>query len=460
MYNTGLTACRRIRNPMLLLGTQRVNELGHLEVGGCDTVDLAQKFGTPLYVLDEADFRGKMRAYRNAFEQRYPRNEIAYASKALLCMAVARLVAEEGFHMDVASAGELYTAVKSGFPGDRLVLHGNNKSQLEVSMALEMGVGRVVVDNLNELNMLEAEAAAKGTVAPILLRVTPGIDPHTHKFISTGQEDTKFGLNITTGAAMEGIKKALEFEHIKLIGVHCHVGSQLLDTEAHEGAIDRMIGFMDDVRTETGVVLDELNIGGGLGIRYLEEHNPPSIEDYAEVICNTLKAALDSHNFPYPKLLQEPGRSIIGEAGLTLYTIGAIKEVPIVEEPGVKIYATTNGGLSDNPRPQLYDAVYTPLLANRMNEPHDQQITIAGKHCETDTLITNTLLPKPNTGDILAVLSTGAYNFAMASNYNRFRRPAMVLVVDGHADIIVERQNLDDLLWQDRIPERLKPNYE
>ncbi len=445
---------------MLLLGTQRINEQGHLEIGGCDSVDLAQRFGTPLYVLDEADFRSKMRAYKNAFNKRYPRIEIAYASKALLCMAVARLVAEEGFDMDVASAGELYTAVKSGFPGEKLVLHGNNKSELEVNMALDMGVGRVVVDNINELNMLEAAAAEKNMVAPILMRVTPGIDPHTHKFISTGQEDTKFGLNITTGAAMEGIKKALEFEHIKLIGVHCHVGSQLLDTEAHVGAIERMVSFMDEIRKETGVVLDELNIGGGLGIRYLEEHNPPSIEDYAETICSTLKNALDKYSFPYPKLLQEPGRSIIGEAGVTLYTIGAIKEVPIAEEPGVKIYATTNGGMSDNPRPQLYDAVYTPLLANRMNEAHDQKITIAGKHCETDILITNTLLPKPKTGDLLAVLSTGAYNFAMASNYNRFRRPAMVLVNEGHADIIVERQNLDDLLWQDRIPERLKPKYE
>lgn len=441
---------------MLLLGTQRINERGHLEVGGCDAVELARQFGTPLYVLDEAAFRQNMREYRRAFEKYYPYNEIAYAGKALLCMAVARIVAQEGYDLDVASAGELYTALKAGFPPEKLVLHGNNKSWEELRMAVHHNVGRIVVDNLLEIEMLEQVAAEAGKRVTVLIRVTPGIDPHTHRFIRTGQADTKFGLNIRNGYALEGVRRALASAHLQVKGIHCHVGSQLLETEAQERAVKIMVDFMHTLRKQLGYTVEELNIGGGLGIRYIESHRPPTFEEYAEKVVRVLVQQLERRNLPYPVLLQEPGRSLIGEAGLTLYTIGAIKQVPIHQPPGTRTYVAVDGGMSDNPRPQLYDAVYTALVANKANQPADTVVTIAGKHCETDVLIRNVAIARPEPGDILAVPSTGAYNYAMSSNYNRFPRPAMVLVNSGRAEIIVERETLDDLLAHDRVPERLK----
>lgn len=441
---------------MLLLGTQRINERGHLEVGGCDTVELAQRFGTPLYVLDEATFRQNLREYRRAFAQRYPYNEIAYAGKALLCMAVARIVAQEGYDLDVASAGELYTALKAGFPTEKIVFHGNNKSLQELEMAVQHDVGRIVVDNLLEIEMLERVAAQAGKQVTVLIRVTPGIDPHTHRFIRTGQADTKFGLNIRNGYALEGVRRALESPHLRVKGIHCHVGSQLLETEAQERAVKIMVDFMHTLRKQLGYVVEELNIGGGLGIRYIESHQPPTFDEYAERIVQVLTQQLERRNLPYPVLLQEPGRAIVGEAGLTLYTVGAIKEVPIHQPPGTRIYVAVDGGMSDNPRPQLYDAVYTAIVANKANQPANTVVTIAGKHCETDILIRNVAIAPPETGDILAVPSTGAYNYAMSSNYNRFPRPAMVLVHEGRAEVIVERETLDDLLAHDRIPERLQ----
>jgi diaminopimelate decarboxylase len=441
---------------MLLLGTQRINEQGHLEIGGCDAVELARQFGTPLYVLDEATFRQNMRDYRRAFDKRYPRNEIAYAGKALLCLAVARIVAQEGYDLDVASAGELYTALKAGFPPEKLVFHGNNKSLFELQMAVQHGVGRIVADNLLELEMLERVAAEAGKQVSILIRVTPGIDPHTHRFIRTGQADTKFGLNIRNGYALEGVRRALALPHLRVKGIHCHVGSQLLDTEAQERAVKIMVDFMHTLRKQLNYIVEELNIGGGLGIRYIESHQPPTFEEYAERIVGVLTQQLERRNLPYPTLLQEPGRALVGEAGVTLYTIGAIKQVPIHQPPGTRTYVAVDGGMSDNPRPQLYDAVYTALVANKANQPADTVVTIAGKHCETDILIRNVAIAQPEPGDILAVPSTGAYNYAMSSNYNRFPRPAMVLVNAGHAEVIVERETLDDLLAHDRIPERLR----
>lgn len=438
-----------------MLGTQRINAKGHLQIGGCDTVELAQQFGTPLYVLDESTFRQNMRDYRLAFEKRYPHNEIAYAGKALLCLAVARIVAQEGYDLDVASAGELYTALKAGFPPHKLVFHGNNKSWQELRMAVQHGVGRVVVDNLLELEMLEKVAAEAQRTVAILLRVTPGIDPHTHRFIRTGQADTKFGLNIRNGHALEGARRALSSPHLRLKGIHCHVGSQLLETDAQERATKIMVDFMHTLRQKLGYTVEELNIGGGLGIRYIESHRPPSFDEYAERVVSVLVDQLDRRNLPYPTLLQEPGRALVGEAGLTLYTIGAIKQVPIKQPPGVRTYVAVDGGMSDNPRPQLYDAVYTAVVANKADQPANMLVTIAGKHCETDILIRNVAIASPEPGDVLAVPSTGAYNYAMSSNYNRFPRPAMVLVNEGKAEIIVERETLDDLLAHDRMPERL-----
>lgn len=440
----------------MLLGTQRVNERGHLEIGGCDAVELARQFGTPLFVMDEAAIRDHCRRYRSAFEARYPDVKIAYASKAFLTTAMAKIIEDEGLWMDVASGGELYTARVAAFPAERLVFHGNNKSLNELREALDYGVGRIVVDNLEELENLNRLASEAGTPADILLRCTPGIDPHTHRRIRTGQEDTKFGLGVKSGAALEAIRRALDLPGIRFRGIHCHIGSQLLNADTHLEAIEVMTGFLRTVRDATGVTVEEMNVGGGLGIRYLPEHRPPSIDAFAEALTGEVKRRCEEYGVDLPVLGLEPGRSLVGECGTTIYEIGVIKDVPIPEEPGHRLYVSIDGGMSDNPRPQLYDAVYHCLIANRAGEEDSTVVTIAGKHCETDLLIQDTKIPAPKVGDLLAVQSTGAYNYAMASNYNRLPRPAVALVNDGHADLIVERETYEDLVAQDRIPERLR----
>jgi diaminopimelate decarboxylase len=443
---------------MMLLGTQRINEVGNLEIGGCDVTRLAAEFGTPLYVMDEALVRANCRNYRAAFESRYPKNIICYASKAFLTMAICPLIEEEGLHLDVASLGELYTALRAGFPRRRINLHGNNKSREELELAVSRGIGHIVVDNFLEIEMLAAVTREQNRKIAVLIRATPGVDPDTHKFISTGQADTKFGFNITDGSALEAVRRVTAIPSLIFDGIHCHVGSQLLDTEAHEGAVDAMIGLMQEIHRETSTVCNIVNIGGGLGVRYRSIHQPPTYGEFAETVTGRMKAALDAAGLPYPILQQEPGRALIGEAGTTLYTVGAIKTVPITQAPGTRTYVAVDGGLSDNPRPQLYDAVYEVVVANRAHVPHDQTVTIAGKHCETYVLIWDAKAAPMQPGDILAVQTTGAYNYAMASNYNRFLRPAVVLVNEGQADLIVERESLPDLLRKDRVPARLRRN--
>lgn len=440
----------------MLLGTQRINEHGHLEIGGCDTVRLAAEFGTPLYVMDEALIRRNCREYRQAFERRYPQNVICYASKAFLTKAFCAIVEEEGLNLDVASLGELYTALSAGFPAERINLHGNNKSREELEAAVQAQVGHVVIDHLLEIDQLAALSRAAGIRMNVLVRCTPGVDPHTHKLISTGQADTKFGLNIQDGSAMEGIRRVLASPDLRFDGIHCHVGSQLLDTEAHEGAVDIMVDLMARIRAEFGVDTPVLNIGGGLGVRYCSDQQPPSFDEFAEAITARLKQRLAEARLPMPVLQQEPGRAIVGEAGITLYTVGAVKTVPIPQPPGYRTYVSVDGGMSDNPRPQLYDAVYEVLVANRASEPHDREVAIAGKHCETDVLVWRAAAPEIRPGDILAVQTTGAYNYSMASNYNRLPRPAVVLVCDGRADVIVERETLEDLVRHDVVPDRLR----
>lgn len=440
----------------MLLGTQRVNSRGHLEIGGCDTIELAREFGTPLYVMDEELIRRNCRGFRTAFEDRYPKNVICFAGKSFHTMAMCRIVEEEGLNLDVASGGELYVALEAGFPPERINLHGNNKSADELEMAVRAGIGHVVVDNFQEIAMLGAIIRDQGATVDVLVRTTPGVDPHTHKFISTGQADTKFGFNIKNGDALKAVQAVLDTPGLILDGIHCHVGSQLLDTEAHEGAVDALVDLMAEIRDANGALCNVVNIGGGLGVRYRREHQPPTLDDYAEIVVARLKAKMEGLGMPYPTLQQEPGRAIVGEAGTTLYTVGAIKTVPIKDDPGQRTYVAVDGGLSDNPRPQLYDAVYELIVANRAAEPHDTIVTLAGKHCETDVLIWNVRSAPVCPGDIIAVQTTGAYNYVMASNYNKFLRPAVVLVQDGHADIIVERENYADLVRKDRIPDRLR----
>ena len=440
----------------MLFGTQAVNSEGHLEIGGCDTIDLAERFGTPLYVMDEALIRQSCRDYIQAFTSRYENSEIAFAGKAFLTTAMCRILHQEGFSLDVASGGELYTALTAGFPVESIYFHGNFKPDEELRMALEAGVGRIVVDNVLELERLNSIAMEVGKTADILFRLTPGVDPHTHRLISTGQEDTKFGINIKNGEAMGTVRRALDCTGVRLRGIHCHVGSQLLDLDAHTGAIPIMVGFAKQVYDETGIVTEKISTGGGLGIRYVDGQVPPTIDAFADTLVSTFLAAIKQFGLPNrPKLIQEPGRSIVGPAGTTLYTVGTVKRVSIVDDPGYRVYVTVDGGMSDNPRPLLYDAVYDAMVAGKANEPATETVTVSGRHCETDTLMPSTMIAPVQAGDILAVQCTGAYNFSMASNYNRFRRPAVVLVKDGRADVIFERETLDDLVRRDVIPNRL-----
>lgn len=432
------------------LGTQRINAQGHLEIGGCDTVELARQFGTPLYVMDEACIRQKCRDLRAAYEKRYPNSLMLFAAKAFMNMAICRIMDEEGMGLDLSSGGELYTAMQAGFPLERAYLHGNNKTLWELELAVDARIGRVVVDNEREMQLLHDIAASRGVVQDVLLRIAPGIKPQTHSYISTGQLDTKFGLGMSTGAALQGLRTAMRLPNLHVVGLHSHIGSNIMGLDSFEMAARMMVRFAAQVRDELGLTVQEIDLGGGVGVRYTPDDQPPTPEAYSEAVITGLHDELTKYGLPHPRLLQEPGRSIVGEAGVTLYAIGTIKDVP-----GVRRYVSVDGGMSDNPRPALYEAKYEALVANKPEAPITQKVTIAGKHCECDNLIFDLSLPDVAPGDLLAVQTTGAYNFSMASNYNRFRRPAVVLVTDGDADLIVERETLDDLLSHDRIPKRL-----
>lgn len=436
---------------MQMKGTQRINAAGHLEIGGCDTVDLACEFGTPLYVLDEAQVRGLCQEYLQQFGARYHRVMVAYAGKALLTKAICAIVESEGLHLDVCSAGELYTALDAGFPPEHIKFHGNMKLAEELQMCIDNHVGLIVADSMPELGDINELGAGNGTVVDIAIRVSPGINAQTHTYTQTGQLDSKFGLGAEYGAAMAGIVAASEMPHLALRGIHCHIGSPIFALESYERATEIMVDLVADAREQHGIELADLNLGGGLGIRYTHEDAPPSIEHFAERLCGAMLRRCEERGIDPPTLTLEPGRSLVGEAGTTLYTIGVIKDIP-----GVRTYVAVDGGLSDNPRPALYGAQYEAIIANKANEPASRAVRIAGRHCEADTLISDTAVQEPERGDILAVFSTGAYNYSMASNYNRFPRPAMVLVNDGEAELITERETLADLVRQDLVPERLR----
>jgi len=437
-------------NLMKLQGTMQINDKGHLEIGGCDTVELAQSFGTPLYVLDEQYFRQNCRSYYRAFIEKYD-GVVLYAAKTLLTLAICRIVAEEGLSLDVVSGGELYTAKKAHFPMERVYFHGNNKSAAELKLALEYKVGRFIVDNQHELLMLNQLAGEAGVKAKIMLRLTPGIEAHTHEYIKTGQIDSKFGIVIENGQALEIIKQALALENIQLTGLHCHIGSQIFEMQSYIHAAEVMLGFAAQVHQETSWQPEEMNFGGGMGIYYTSADEPKPISQYADLLVPAVQTLAQSFGLLLPRVLVEPGRSISGPAGTTLYTVGSVKEIP-----GIRKYVAVDGGMGDNPRPALYQAQYEALLANRAAQGPEEKVSIAGKCCESgDMLIWDIELPTPAPGDILAVSATGAYNYSMSMNYNRLPRPAMVLVRDGEADIIVARETYDDLIRNDVVPERL-----
>ena len=436
--------------------TLKINSKGHLEIGGCDTVDLAAKFGTPLYVFDEKYIREMMDVYRDTIEREYDGHGLVlYASKAFSCMAIYKIAAQENIGVDVVSGGELYTALKAGFPAEKIYMHGNNKLQRELQLAVDSGVGTIVVDSYDEADMLNELAQKKGIRQDVLIRINPGVEAHTHAFVQTARTDSKFGFSISDGTAEKMTAYILKKGSLNLKGYHCHIGSQIFEKQSFVLAAQKAMDFMAKIKADLGFEADTLNIGGGFGIWYTDEDAKISVEGYAaylEALIAAVKDKAEELGLKRPYLLIEPGRSIVGEAGITLYTVGAIKDIP-----GIKKYVAIDGGMFDNPRYALYQSKYTVLLANRANEECTEKVTIAGKCCESGDLIAvDVPLPEAKRGDIAAVLSTGAYNYSMASNYNRNFIPPAILVKDGEADYIVKPQTYDDLIRNDVVPGRLK----
>jgi len=436
--------------------TLKINEKGHLEIGGADAVDLAAQFGTPLYVFDEAYIRKMMAIYRETIEKEYDGNGmVLYASKAFSCKAIYRIAKEENIGVDVVSGGELYTALSAGFPAEKIYMHGNNKLDYEIEQALDAKIGCIVADAYAEIDKIDEECAKRGIKQRILLRINPGIEAHTHAFVQTATTDSKFGFSIANGTAKMVTEYALSKKNVILEGYHCHIGSQIFEKQSFVLAVEKCMAFARDMNAEFGFEVTKLNLGGGYGIWYTDEDRKISSDGYAEylsALIASVKKCAAEYEMKLPYILIEPGRSIVGEAGVTLYTVGRIKEIP-----GVKKYVAIDGGMFDNPRYALYQSKYTPVLANRAAEENTEIVSIAGKCCESGDLIAvDVSLPKAKTGDILAILSTGAYNYSMAMNYNRNFIPASVLVKDGQADYIVRPQTYEDLTRNDVIPERLK----
>lgn len=422
--------------------TSGVNAEGHLTIGGRDTVELAREYGTPLYVFDEATLRAQCRAFVSAFTSRHPRTMVAYASKAYAGLAILKIIAEEGLGLDVVSGGELAIALAAGFPPERIHLHGNNKGPEELREAFAAGIGRIVVDNLDELALLEGIAREQGVTADILLRLSPGVDPHTHAKITTGILDTKFGMSIQTGDAATAVERALASDSLHLLGYHCHIGSQIFEQESYAEAVDVMLGFAAAMRDRHGFVPEEFSPGGGFAVQYVAEGPAPDPDGYAELVVDALRAACETYGLPLPRLFVEPGRSIVARAGVALYRIGARKQIP-----GVRTYVSVDGGMADNIRPAMYDARYEALIAGRPADEPSETVTIAGKYCESgDILIRDIALPAPVAGDILAVPASGAYCIPMASNYNAALKPAIVLVNNGAARLIRRRETYEDLI--------------
>lgn len=419
-----------------------VNDKGHLTFAGLDTVELAQKYGTPLYLMDENKIRQHMRTYKTAMEKYLPAGSVPeFASKAFSTKQIYRIAAEEGIDIDTVSAGEIYTALQAGFPMENCFFHGSNKTDSEIEFAIQSGVGFFVLDNQEEIIALNRIAGEKGIKQKALLRVTPGIDPHTHKKISTGSVESKFGIAIETGQALELAKTVLGCENIELLGFHCHIGSQIFDSEPFITAADIMFGFIAQVEKELGFTTKILNLGGGFGVRYVE--SDPVI-DYGEKIAEVaavLQEKCDKFGIKLPRIQMEPGRSLVADAGMTLYSVGSVKEII-----GYKNYVSVDGGMTDNPRFALYEAQYTVEIANKMDCEKDFVADISGRCCESgDIIAENIKMPKPNRGDIVAVLTTGAYNYSMASNYNRVPRPPVVMIKDGNDYLAVKRETLADI---------------
>jgi diaminopimelate decarboxylase len=412
----------------------RVNERGHLEIGGCDVIELAEEFGTPAYLYAEEDIRWRAREYRRAFEERTNDYEVLFASKALPMTAAYRVCAEEGLSADVASGGELHMALAAGFDPARIHMHGNNKSEAELRYAFDSGVGHLILDSFDEI-----ERADRLLDRPqrVLIRLTPGIKPSTHSYVQTGQLDSKFGFGLADGLAERAVERVRDSRHLELVGLHAHIGSQIFELEPYTRAIEVLAEFTRAV----DLAPELLNVGGGLGIAYLDSDEPPSIENYIEVKVQGVRRVFEEA----PRILVEPGRSLVGNAGITAYRVGTVKEIP-----RVRTYVSVDGGMSDNTRPMLYGARYEALIADRAGETPDTPATVAGMHCESgDVLVRDIDLAAPRVGDVLVTPATGAYGYAMASNYNGVPRPPVIFCRDGEARVVVRRESWDDLLARD-----------
>ncbi len=429
--------------------TTRINDNGNIEIGGCDLIELANKYATPLYVFDEETIRSMTKSYKDAFKS-YPNMRMMFASKAFMTKSICKIMAQEGFGLDLCSGGEIYTAYSAGFDMSKTLFNGNNKSYEELELAVKLGIETISCDNFFELALLNNVAMANDKQVNILLRITPGIECHTHEYIQTGHLDSKFGFDLTQiDEAIEIIKD--EYKNLKLIGLHAHIGSQIFEKQVYFDEVEVIFKEIKRIKDKFGINLNTVNLGGGLGIKYTEKDKPISVYEIAETIINSIKINTEKYGIEKPIVYIEPGRSIIGTAGVTLYTAGSSKQVP-----NGRRYQAVDGGMSDNPRPSLYQAEYTVEIANKPNETETELVTISGKHCESgDILAKDVLLPVIEEGDVICFYDTGAYGYSMSTNYNRVLKPAAVLVNNGKSDIIINRQTYEQLCESDVIPDRL-----
>ena len=429
---------------MKLFGSMKVED-NQLSIGGIKTTELIKEYGSPLYVFDEELIRGYCRDYRKYFKCEENNNRVAFAGKAFLTVQMCKLLKEENMSLDVVSGGELYTAYKAGFPLERVMFHGNNKTIDEIELGVKLGVGNFVVDNLYEMEVLNDIAKSYGKVQSIYLRITPGIEAHTHDYIKTGQIDSKFGFAPVGTVIEDAVEKAINLANIKLAGIHCHIGSQIFELEPYEDAVEVMLGLVKKIEENYGYFIKEVDFGGGFGIYYNKGDKPRTTKEYCETIINKVDEVCSRTGQERPILTIEPGRSIVANSGTTLYTIGSVKEIP-----GIRTYAAVDGGMTDNIRPALYNAEYECVIANRVEGKSGQTVTIAGKCCESgDILLENVELPEVKSGDTLAVLTTGAYGYSMSSNYNRVPKPAVVMVKSGQARLVCKRESYEDIIRND-----------
>lgn len=432
---------------MRLQGTMNINGNGHLEIGGCDAVELANKYGTPLYVMDIKLVKERCKAFSQAFTSKSFETEVLYAGKAFLTLAMCQIIDQMGLSLDVVSGGELFTAIRANFPASRIYFHGNNKTTDELIMALQYGVNKIIADNVDELRLLEKLCTEMDKPVEVLLRINPGIEAHTHEYIQTATQDSKFGISAMADNICDIVSSVRDSYYLKIKGFHYHIGSQIMEVSSFVKAADHMTDFLYKVKTVCGFEAEELNLGGGFGVYYSEVDQPPCIHETLTEIMESMEGFIYLKGLKKPKLLIEPGRAIVGNAGTTLYKVGSMKETI-----NGKQYIFVDGGMSDNPRTALYDAVYEAAIANKMTEPCETTYTVAGKCCESgDVLIHSVDLPLTMRDDILAISTTGAYNYSMASNYNRLRKPAVVFVENGNNKVVVKRESYEDLLKNDMM---------